>query len=159
MTQGPPEPQGRLRPTSGASLAIAGVVGLLGGWLVRPVMVRLGATVPLVSWTQVLVLVFVAAFLAYVAWHTWQTIQVHRRRLEGDRAVNRLVLARACALVGALVAGGYVGHGISWLGSASELADERLVRCAVAAVAGIAVMSISLLLERACRVPSSGSDP
>ena len=30
--------------------------------------------------------------------------------------MNRLVLARACALVGALVAAGYVGYAVSWLG-------------------------------------------
>ena len=39
------------------------------------------------------------------------------------------MLARACALVGALAAGGYAGYAVTWLGDASELADERLLRC------------------------------
>lgn len=161
MTQdpAPAPPQGHLRPTSGASLAVAAVVGLVFGWLLRPVMVRVNGTAPFVTWVQALALVFVAAVLAYVAWHTWQTIHVHRRRLPAGRDVNRLVLARASALVGALAAGGYAGYGVTWLGDASELADERLLRCAVAAVGGLVMMIASLLLERACRVPSEEPGP
>lgn len=154
MTQEPVPPEGHLRPTTGASLAIAAVIGLVAGWLLRPVAVRLNGTAPLVTWIQALALVFVAGVLAYVAWHTWQTIQVQRRRLPGHRAVNRLVLARACALVGALAAGGYAGYAITWLGDASELADERLLRSGVAALGGLLMMLASLALERACRVPS-----
>ena len=154
MTQDPVPPEGHLRPTTGASLAIVAVSGLVLGWLLRPVLVRLTGTAPYVTWAQALALVFVAAVLAYVAWHTWQTIQVQRRRLPGNRAVNRLVLARACALVGALAAGGYAGYAVTWLGDPSELADERLLRCGVAAVGGLMMMIASLVLERACRVPS-----
>jgi len=140
-------------------LAIAAVIGLIVGWLLRPVAVRLTGTAPLVTWAQALALVFVAAVLGFVAWHTWQTIQVHRRRLPDNRAVNRLVLARASALVGALAAGGYAGYAVTWLGDASELADERLLRCGVAAVGGVLMMLASLLLERACRVPSPDPGP
>ncbi len=147
------ESQGRLRPTSGASLAVIGAVGLLLGWLMRPVAVRLTGTAPMVTWVQALALVFVAAALGYIAWNTWQTIQVHRLRLAGGQAVSRLVLARACALVGALVAGFYAGYGITWLGDVSVLANSRLLRCGVAAVGGLLVMVASLFLERACRVP------
>lgn len=154
MTEDPVPPEGHLRPTTGASLAIAAVVGLVVGWLLRPVMVRINGTAPFVTWVQALALVFVAAALAYVAWDTWQTIQVRHQRPPGNRAVNRLVLARASALVGALAAGGYAGYGVTWLGDASELADERLLRCGVAAVGGLLMMLASLALERACRVPS-----
>jgi len=159
VTQAPEPPEGHLRATSAASLAIAAVLGLVSGWLLRPVMVRATGTAPFVTWVQALALVFVAAVLAYVAWHTWQTIQVQRRRLEANRAVNRLVLARACALVGALAAGGYAGYGITWLGDASELAGERLLLCAVAAIGGLLVMAASLVLERACRVPPDDPGP
>lgn len=159
MTQDPVPSAGHLRPTTGASLAIAAVIGLIAGWLLRPVAVRLTGTAPLVTWAQALALVFVAAVLGFVAWHTWQTIQVHRRRLPDNRAVNRLVLARASALVGALAAGGYAGYAVTWLGDASELADERLLRCGVAAVGGVLMVLASLLLERACRVPSPDPGP
>ena len=128
MTGPADEPEGHLRPTSAASLWVAAILGLGVGWLLRPVMVEATGSAPFVTWAQGLALVFVAAFLAFVAWDTWQTIQVKRHRLPGNGAVNRLVLARASALVGALVAGGYAGYGITWLGDASELAEVRAVR-------------------------------
>lgn len=159
MTQAPDPPEGHLRPISGAVLATSAILGLVSGWLLRPIMVRATGTAPFVTWIQALTLVFVAAFLAYVAWNTWQTIQVQRRRLDGNKAVNRLVLARASAIVGALAAGTYAGYGITWLGDPSELAGERLLRCAVAALGGLLVMAASLGLERACRVPSDPPGP
>ena len=58
---------------------------------------------------------------------------MHGHRLEPHRAVNRLVMAKACALVGALVAGGYAGYALTWLGMEAELADQRLLRSAIAA--------------------------
>lgn len=110
----------------------------------------------MVSWLQPLALVLVAAIMAYVAWHTWRTVQQRGHRLEVHHAVNRLVLARACALAGALVAGGYAGFAVSWLGDASERADTWILRSTVAAVAAVCVMLASLVLERACRAPDDG---
>ena len=79
-------------------------------------------------------------------------MQVRHERLEPHRAVNRLVLGRAAALVGALVAGGYAGYAVSWIGDPAELAGQRILRSAVAVAAGITTMVAALLLERACRV-------
>ena len=46
---------------------------------------------------------------------------------EPHHAVNRLVLAKSCALAGALVAGGYLGYALSWLGlTDAELAQQRM---------------------------------
>jgi hypothetical protein len=86
------------------------------------------------------------------AWQTWRTVHVRRDRLEPHRAVNRLVLGRASALVGALVAGGYAGYAVSWIGSAAELADQRMLRSALAAACGVLMVVAGLFLERACRV-------
>lgn len=147
-------PAGRLRPTSPGTLAAWGVIGLLGGLLVRPLAERIRDTAPLVTWAQPLALVLVAAILGATAYLTWRTVHVHHERLEPHQAVNRLVLARACALVGALFAGGYLGYAASWLGVDAELANQRVWRSAVAAVAGLAIVVTAVLLERACRVRS-----
>jgi hypothetical protein len=133
-------------------LAAWAVVGLAGGWLVHPIAERVLGTAPIVSWVQSLALVLVAAILGGTAHATWRTVQVRHQRLQSHQAVNRLVLARACALVGALAAGGYLGYGLSWLGSEAELADQRLVRSLVAAVGSVLIVVTALLLERACRV-------
>ncbi|GEP33539.1 hypothetical protein NSZ01_13070 [Nocardioides szechwanensis] len=143
---------GSLRPTRYATLAAWAAVGLVGGWFLHPVSELVNATAPVVSWAQPLALFLVAAILGVTAHATWRSVHVRRERLEPHRAVNRLVLARACALAGALVGAGYLGYALSWLGSRSELADERVVRSAVAALGGLATVVTALLLERACRV-------
>jgi H+/Cl- antiporter ClcA len=155
----PPEPRGTLRPTSAGSLTACAVAGLVIGWGLHPAMSRLVGRPPLISWAQALALVLVAVIMGFLAWQTWQTVQVRGERLEPHRAVNRLVLARACALGGALVGAGYVGYAISWLGDASQLADRWILRSLVAAAGGAGVTLASLLLERACRTDGGRSQP
>ncbi len=153
----PPEPRGTLRPTSPRALTGFVVVGLALGWGIHPVTSRIAGRAPLISWSQALALVLVAVIMSFLAWHTWQTVQVRGERLEPHQAVNRLVLARACALGGALVAAGYVGYAVSWLGDASQDADRWILRAVVAALGAGAVTLASLVLERACR--TDGGDP
>ncbi len=154
---GEPPPEGRLQPTGPATVGVTVMVGLVGGWLLHPVSDRIG-TPPLVSWVQPLVLAFVAAVLLATAYLTHRSLQVRREWIEPHRAVNRLVLARACVAVGGLVAGGYVGYAVSWLGLRAELADERMVRSALAGLAGVGIVVGALLLERACRVRSDDEE-
>jgi len=141
------QPAGNLRPTpAGVAVAYA-VVGLVGGWLLH----RLGFA-PLVGWGPVLLLFFMAAIMAATAWATWRQVHVQRRWLEPHKAVNRLVLAKACVIAGALVAGGYAGYALSWLGVEAELAGQRVGRSALAALAGLMLSVMSKGLEFACRV-------
>jgi hypothetical protein len=153
----PPEPRGTLRPTSARALTVCAVLGLGIGWATHPVVSRIAGRAPLVSWTQALALVLVAGIMTYLAWHTWQTVQVRGERLEPHQAVNRLVLARACALGGTVIAAGYVGYAVSWLGDASQYADRWILRAVVAALGALGVTLASLVLERACR--ADGGDP
>ena len=155
----PPEPRGTLRPTSARALTVCAVVGLLGGWAIHPVMGRITGRPPLVSWTQALAVVLVAVIMGFLAWHTWQTVQVRGERLELHQAMNRLVLARACALGGTLIAAGYVGYAVSWLGDASQYSDRWIARSVVAALGGAGVTLASLALERACRTDGGRPRP
>jgi hypothetical protein len=152
-------PEGRLRPTSPAAVTAWAVTGLVVGWLVHPVAERVSGSAPVLTWAQPLALALVAAILGSTAWLTWRTLHVHRQRLEPHRAVNRLVLARASALVGALVAGGYLGYAVSWLGDDAELASQRAWRSGACSVAGLAIVITAVLLERACRVRSDDTEP
>ena len=155
----PPEPHGSLHPTSARALTVCVVVGLVGGWAIHPVLSSVTGRPPLVSWTQALAVVLVAVIMGFLAWHTWQTVQVRGERLELHQAMNRLVLARACALGGALIAAGYVGYAVSWLGDASQYADRWMLRAAVAALGGAGVTLASLALERACRTDGGRPRP
>lgn len=154
-----PQEAGTLRPTPVLLLVQVAVAGVVLGWVVRPVYAALDAHPPIVTWSQPVALGLVAVLLAGTAWLTHRAVHVHRRRLVPHQAVNRLLLARACALVGALVGGAYAGYALGQLGLSAELAGERLTRSALAALACVGVCAAALLLERACRVRSDPEPP
>lgn len=161
MTGEPPEPEpgGRLQPVSAAALAGWTVVGLLVGWVARPLSERWWGAAPVVTWLPSLALLFVAAVLAATARSTRHALLGKRERPDAQRMVNRFVLARACALVGALVAGFYAGFALTWIGSGSELGTQRIVRSGAAALGAAAMTTAAVFLERACRVKSDGDAP
>jgi len=144
--------QGSIRPTGAAVPVGFGCLGLIGGWALRPLSLEFGWTTPEVTWMQVLVLAFVGGVIAITAWVTWRELQVHGQWLEPHRAVNRLLMAKSCVVVGALLAGGYAGYTVSWLGIDAELADQRIIRGLCATLAGLVITGVAIWLERACRV-------
>lgn len=146
-------PQGRISPTGPGALVAFGVVGLVGGWSLRTLSLRLDRPEPQVSFTAIGLLVFLAAIVAGAAYLTRRTVQTRRGDLLPHQAVNRLALAKACALGGALVAGGYFGYALAQLGVDDPRAMTRLWRSLGAGVAGVMLTGAALALEQACRVP------
>jgi len=154
-----PEP-GRVRPTRVTVLVAAAAVGLVVGWFGGALLESGDAVAPTVPWTSVGVLVFAAAVLGATAWSTWRTIHRRRRWIDPHKAVNRLVLAKASALVGALMAGLYAGYGARFLDDLSApLPQERVTRSALVVLAAVLVVVAALLLEHACRVPKPPEPP
>jgi hypothetical protein len=149
----PEVPQGRIRQTGPAPLVGAGVLGLVLGWAVRPLCLRLGYVEPHVSLLSIGLLCFVAAIIGGSAYLTRRTVQRDRFALAHHQAVNRLVLGKACALVGAFLTGCYVGYAVAQLGVSDPAALTRLWRSALAALGAALVTGAALLLELACRVP------
>ena len=156
---GEPPSGSRLGPTPAGALVLLGIVGLVAGWAVRPLTVWLDRPAPQVTWLPALGLLLVAALTGSTARATYRS--VHRRHpvrdaglppLAPHQAVNRLALAKACALIGALVAGGYLGVCLSWLGLRPETALPRVWPSLGAAVAAGLLVAAGLWLERACRV-------
>ncbi|QLQ09591.1 MAG: DUF3180 family protein [Nocardioidaceae bacterium] len=152
-------PGGRLRPTSAGLIAGLFLVGLFSGRLVRPVSDWLDVLSPRVGWLSILALFLAALVLGYVAWATHNTLQRGMGRLTSQQAVNRLVLAKACAIVGAFLAGGYLGYAISWWGRATMWGNERLLHSGLAALAAALITTASVLIERACRVKGDRDSP
>ncbi len=151
-------PQGRLRPVSPAGIVALGLLGLLVGWLARPLFQSWFGVAPVVTWLPAMLFGFVAAILFVAVRGTRKAQDGSRPRPDPQHMVNRFVLARATALVGAFVAGGYGGYAVSWLGLEAELASQRVLRSAVAALAALVMVVAAVLLERACRVRSDGED-
>lgn len=148
----PEEPSGNLRPLGPGPLVLLGLLGLVGGWLIRPVALRLDLVAPHVPPVSVAVIFFAAAIVLAAAWVTWRIVHRQHRRLPAHQMVNRFVLARTCALVGAVVLGGYAGNGIAHLGVGESMTQSWW--SFAASVGGLALLAAGLLLERACRVPS-----
>ncbi len=149
----PPEPAGHVRPTSAGAITGFALVGLVLGWALRPLSITWRGVAPTVGWLPVLALALVAVIVGAVALSTYRALQVRHERLPAHQAVNRLVLAKSCALAGAMVSAGYFGYAFSWLGHAdAELARQRVTQALLAGFAGVAIVIGSLVLERACRV-------
>jgi hypothetical protein len=147
-------PPGRVRPTAWRVLLAVAAVGLVGGWFGGTLLEESAGAAPTVPWTSVVVMVFAAAVLGATAWSTWRTIHRQRRWIEPHQAVNRLLLAKASALVGALMAGAYAGFGARFLDDLSApLPQERVLRAGLFVASAVLVVVAALLLERACRVP------
>lgn len=149
--EGPPPSVG---PTPYPTLLATFVVGALLGYGFAIVSERLRDAAPLVQWPSVLALVAIATVLGAMAWSTYRVLHRDRRRMDPQRAVVFLMLAKASALVGALVAGGYLGFALAFVDSLeAELPQQRVIRGLSACVAGVTIVITALLLERACRIP------
>ena len=151
--QEPQPPRGTVTQTGPGALAAALVPGLILGWSVRSFCLRMRYAEPNVSSLSILLLFFAAAVIGATAYVTRRTVQGHRSDLAHHQAVNRLVLGKACALVGALLVGGYFGYALAQLGVDDPGAMTRLWRSLLAGLGAIAVTGAALLLELACRVP------
>ena len=141
------------------ALVVAALFGGLAGWLLVVTANALDFIPPQVPWTAPIGLILIAALVGLLAYGTHQRIQVRHERMDPQRAVGFLVLGKASALAGALVAGGYLGFAIMFVSRLDAVAPrDRVIRSAVSIVAGVALCIAGLLLERACKVPGSEDD-
>ncbi|MFD1824907.1 DUF3180 domain-containing protein [Mumia zhuanghuii] len=148
-----------LRRSSAVQLAVLGVVGLAVGRAMRPFLEWRDSVVPTVSWVAAGTMLFLAAILAVLAWTTFQSLHREQRTMHATRALRLLALAKASAIVTALIAGYYVGFALSFAGDMElALPRERVVRSAAAAIAALVALAAALALERACEVPHDDED-
>ena len=146
---------GTVHLTPFRALVVAALFGGLAGWLLVVTANAFDLIPPEVPWTAPIGLFLVAGLVGALAYLTHQRVQVRRERIEPQRAVAFLVLGKASALAGSLVAGGYFGFAVMFLTRLDAAAPrDRVIRSAVAIVAGVALCVAGLLLERACKVPT-----
>lgn len=154
-----------MRPTRIATLLlVALVVGALA-WAVLRVMESRSGGLPDIPLTAPATIAFLAAILAGFALSLRSRLRARRERRPDARPVDPLLAARlvvaakASALVGAGLTGGYAGFLVLLLVELGN--DDRrglAARAAACVVAGIVLVIAALALERTCRVPG-GDDP
>ena len=150
---------GSVHLTPVRALVVAAIFGGLAGWLVVVTANALDLVPPRIPWSAPIGLAVFAALVAMLAYSTSQRLQVRRERMEPQRAVAFLVLGKASALAGALVAGGYLGFAGMFLARFDAANPrDRVIRSAVAIVAGVALCVAGLRLERACKVPGDDDE-
>jgi hypothetical protein len=151
-----------VRPARRASALYVAVwlaIGLTIGLLIRPIADRLESSPPRVGWGAATTLFVVAVVVGSLAWNTWQSLHKKHQRMTSDHAAKMLALSRSCVIVGALFAGGYGGFALAFVGDLdTPLGQERAVNGGVAALAGLVLLVVALLLERACRLPEDDDD-
>lgn len=140
-------------------LTIVGAIGLIVGRSIRPVLEAGGNVVPTVGWAAPGTLFFLAAVLGGLGWSTYDSLHRKRMRMRSERAVTLLAFAKASALVGVLVLGGYLGFGLSYIGDLDiGLPRQRAVRSGIAVLGAALVVAAALFLERACELPADDED-
>ncbi|HSU37214.1 MAG TPA: DUF3180 domain-containing protein [Propionibacteriaceae bacterium] len=153
------QPGGSVKLTPVRALVVAALFGGLAGWLLVVTANAFDLIPPEVPWTAPIGLVLLAALVGALAYSSHQRIQVRRERMEPSRAVAFLVLGKASALAGALVAGGYFGFALMFLTRIDAVAPrDRVIRSGIAVLAGVALCVAGLLLERACKIPGEDDD-
>jgi hypothetical protein len=153
------QPGGSVKLTPFRALVVAALFGGLAGWLLVVTANAFDLIPPEVPWTAPIGLILLAALVGALAYSSHQRIQVRRERMEPSRAVAFLVLGKASALAGALVAGGYFGFALMFLTRIDAVAPrDRVIRSGVAVLAGIALCITGLLLERACKIPGEDDE-
>lgn len=111
------------------------------------------------AWSGPITLLVAAAVLGCIGYALHQRLQVHKLRIDDRQAVAWLALGKAAALLGMVMAGGYLGFAIRFVGDLqTEGPRDRVIRSLVAIIGGVAITVASLRIERACMVPPDDED-
>jgi hypothetical protein len=151
-------------PTRLRVLLVVGLVAGAIGWLVGRILdAYSGAGQPRLSWLTAGLLLFVAVLLLIAARAAggWVRERRYARTMNALAVARMVAVAKAAAVFGALVCGGYAGYGLFILQLLESSAGQRrAVIAGATALAGLIVMLAALRLERACRVPPrDGPEP
>jgi len=146
-------------PARVRTVAIIGVVTTLVVWLVLWLLDGRGVILPRVPWpaavaTAATAVVVVAAGLPVRRWVRGP----RERRLDPMVAMRTLVLAKAAAYGGALLAGWFGGQALVLLPELIGDRRSRFVLAVLAAAAAVGLAVAGLVVQGWCRVPPEDDD-
>ncbi|GAA1684345.1 hypothetical protein GCM10009830_34580 [Glycomyces endophyticus] len=178
MSDGNHGPTPSLRPTAPSTLAVAALVGAA---LTLLLVARYYQQAPDLGWYNSVVVLALAALLAWLAWTTRRTLRPKkssfqtaavdgsdpspaRGRLDGPEHALQIarfaVLGKAASIAGAAFFGAYLGFTV-WLAvQAGRLtaATDDLPKAVLGTVACAALTAAAVWLEHSCRIPPQDDD-
>lgn len=144
-----------------STLLWSGLTAALAGWTLGLIAIAVSGSLPAVLWILIPVLLFMAVLILVGTRlvRGWIGERRYDEFVDALTIARLLALAKALAIFGAVVAGGYVGLGLL---AADRLtgttARDRLLVALGVALCGLLVTVAALRLERACEVPYSPMD-
>lgn len=143
-----------MKRTHPTTLVALGLVGIVVGYLIELAAAAAGAAVFVPSISLPVTLVIVAALVVALALPIHRAVTgKSRRRVDPFRAMRTAVLAKACALAGAVLTG-YGGGVLLYLISRSVLPASTSIWAAVAAAGGAVILLVAgLVAEFFCTLP------
>lgn len=150
-----------MQPSRITTLVWSGLAAGLAGWTLGLIALALSDSLPAVLWVLVPVLLFMAVLIFVVARivRAWVAERQYDEYVDALTVARLLALAKALAIFGVVVAGGYAGLGLL---AADRLtgatARERLLLSLAVAVCGVVLTVAALRLEHACEVPHPPDD-
>ncbi|MBE7699190.1 DUF3180 domain-containing protein [Oerskovia sp. Sa1BUA8] len=149
-----------MQRTKVTTLLLVTVVTTVVGWLVVVGLERRGTYLPRVPWIVDVALVGLAVAVFWAGWAVRSYLKGRRPSLDPLRAARTLVLAKAAALTGSLLAGWYLAQVVAVLGDlAIEPRREKAVAAGVAALSAVVLAVVGLVVETFCQVPPEDGDP
>lgn len=146
----------RTRP---ATLVVLAVIGGGAGILLQTVLGSLGYAKVRPEYTLALTLLIVgAAAVALAVPVRRATRGTRRQRVDPFYAMRVVVLAKACAIGGALLAGGGGGLVLELLLRSGAPGDDAYLRAFSVLGGGVVLLAGGLIAEFLCTVPHDGGD-
>ncbi|RKS75276.1 uncharacterized protein DUF3180 [Motilibacter peucedani] len=156
-----------VRPTSARTVVLSAVAAGVAVWSLLRVLDARSIDVLTQAWLGIpwslpvgLALVGVGLLVSARAWRQRLSGASGARPVELLAAARAVAVAKASAVVGAVLAGAYAGYAVFLLPSSdSDLRTSRLIGSAATALASALVVGAGLLLERVLRLPEDDDDP
>lgn len=150
-----------IRRTRARTILLVVTVTAALGWALARALEARGAYLPLVPWAVDIAIGVLAAVVLWAGLTVRAYQQGKRPDLDGIRAARTLVLAKAAALTGSLLAGWYLAQVLLVIGDLEvEARRDKAIAAAVATLAAVVLVAAGLLAERWCQVPPTGTaDP
>ncbi|MGA1837709.1 DUF3180 domain-containing protein [Herbiconiux sp. 11R-BC] len=143
-----------MRHTHPLTVVIYGVVGIAAGFVLEVALAAAGMPVLIPPYTLTITLVAAAVIVVVLAVPIRRSIRgTSKARINPFRAMRIVLLAKASALVGSLIAGFGLGV-VGFLLTRPVVADVSSVWPGIAtALAGVVLLTAGLVAERLCTLP------